>query len=134
MNARTSGPWIKGYGPNGVTGPKTPRVGGPTVRDAIRSASWEANGGVYPEPFYTIVSCGMETVAIVPGGRDEREANARLIAAAPDLLEATKEALNGMDGGEDHSMCHTGICSRGECTQCQRVDRLRAAVRKAEGR
>jgi len=65
---------------------------------------------------------------------DAARANARLFAAAPDLLDAAKEALSGMDGGEDHSMCHTGICSRGECTQCQRVDRLRAAVRKAEGR
>jgi hypothetical protein len=67
-------------------------------------------------------------------GYEKDSANARLIAAAPELLTAAREALSGMDGGEDHSMCHTGICSRGECSQCQRVDGLRRAIAKAEGK
>ena len=50
----------------------------------------------------------------------ELEANARLIAAAPDLLEACKSAIRMWD--EDPRMPNGGI-----------ADSLRAAITKAEG-
>jgi hypothetical protein len=62
------------------------------------------------------------------------EANARLIAAAPDLLEAARNAILGMDGGSDDARCHKGITTRERCAQCRRVDALTAAVLKAEGK
>ena len=87
-------PWVKGYGPNEITGPKTPRIGGPTVQDALRAHAWERNGGAYPEPFYAVISREQEAVVIVPGDRNEREANAEFIVRAcnahEDLLEAAK--------------------------------------------
>ena len=87
-------PLVKGYGPNGITGPKTPRIGGPTVQDALRAHAWERNGGAYPEPFYAVISREQEAVVIVPGDRNEREANAEFIVRAcnahEDLLEAAK--------------------------------------------
>ena len=89
-------PWVKGYGPNGITGPKTPRIGGPTVQDALRAHAWERNGGAYPEPFYTVISRDRETVVIVPGDRDEREANAEFIVRACNAHEDLLAALKGM--------------------------------------
>ena len=67
----------------------------------------------------------------VPGSRfeDERKktwkrikADARLIAAAPDLLEALKEAVDVFDG-----MCDDEINE-------ELLPRLRAAIDRAEGR
>ena len=85
----TKGEWVSGWG-GGVSGPKTPAIGGPTVRDALLYIDWVKRGYASPDPerYYTIVSCGDETVAIIPGEKEERTANAHLIAAAPDLLEA----------------------------------------------
>ena len=50
-----------------------------------------------------------------------------------DLLDAARNALDGMDGGMDNSPCHSGICSRERCAQCRRVDGLRSAIAHAEG-
>jgi len=65
------------------------------------------------------IFCGTELVAIV-GNSDETEdrqkEHARLIAAAPDLLEACKTALYG--GG----------------TIAEAAEKCRAAIAKAEGR
>lgn len=55
----------------------------------------------------------------------ERDANARLIAAAPDLLAALKEML---DKGEGCAACGSGAPGCG----C-RYERARAAISKAEG-
>lgn len=62
--------------------------------------------------------------------RTERTAvDARLIAAAPDLLAACREALLTV---RDVSPCN---CSGGfRCSPCKVVDELHAAIDKAEGR
>jgi len=48
------------------------------------------------------------------------------------LLNAAKEALLGMDGGDDNSPCHLGLVTRAQCAQCRRVDGLAAAIDAAE--
>ncbi len=53
-------------------------------------------------------------IAVTPGLNGNAEANARLIAAAPDLLEACKSAL---DEGDDYVA----------------MKKLKAAIAKAEG-
>lgn len=57
-----------------------------------------------------------------PTEPDELEANARLIAAAPELLEALKEVLPYLTDGED---------AGDEATQLAPI--VRAAIKKAEG-
>jgi hypothetical protein len=120
MSAHTPS-WVAGYG-DGVTGPKTPSFV-PTVLDAIRHREWESGQSTYyPDPFYTVVSCGKDTVAIVPGEKDERERNARLIAAAPELLAALKamhEAFWGTSHNSDEDQANA---------------LAKAAIAKAEGR
>ncbi len=59
--------------------------------------------------------------------------NANLIAAAPDLLAAAKDAVFWMPGGAEDSICHYKLRSREECQTCQRKAALVAAVAKAEG-
>ena len=57
----------------------------------------------------------------------EREANARLIAAAPELLEALEVMLNGDEMGEYE-------CQRtGFPRMIQRREKARAAIAKAKG-
>ncbi len=89
---RTQGEWVSGYG-DGISGPKSPTTFGPTVREHHLMEMWHRHGGAEPIPYHTVVSCGRDTVAIVPGEPEERVANARLIAAAPDLLAALKEMV-----------------------------------------
>lgn len=57
----------------------------------------------------------------------EDEANARLIAAAPDLLEALKEIMDFI--GEKDDSCKEGP----NCVTCSLADAGRAAITKAEG-
>jgi hypothetical protein len=52
----------------------------------------------------------------------ERDANARLIAAAPDLLAALKAAI------EDTGWAYASFC------RCEVCEQVRAAIAKAEGR
>ena len=59
-------------------------------------------------------------LAVVHVSDDETDANARLIAAAPDLLEACKDALDALYHAED--------------TMEPLRESLRAAISKAEGR
>ena len=77
----TKGEWIKGWG-EGLTGPTTPRTK-PTV-----------DGGRE----YIPIANGMATIAIVIKQENdsisELESNAKLIAAAPELLKAAIKALN----------------------------------------
>ncbi len=67
-------------------------------------------------------------VKVAIGGEPVREANARLIAAAPDLLEAVKDALHYM----------VAVLSDVEANEGDVEDvvikSLRAAIAKAEGR
>lgn len=79
--------WINGYG-GGITGPTTPTTSGPTVYESLEYSAWVEKGGKYPVDKHTVVSCAGKTIAIVPTFYPEGEANARLIAAAPDLLNA----------------------------------------------
>jgi hypothetical protein len=63
--------------------------------------------------------------------------NATVVAPEPksaDLVAALRQLLEGVPGGYDDAICHKGICPREECRQCQRVDRARAAIAKAEDR
>lgn len=63
---------------------------------------------------------------------EEADANARLIASAPELLAASKAALKALRqfvdeaGGCDHSV---GICA---CSDIATADTLAAAIAKAE--
>jgi hypothetical protein len=59
------------------------------------------------------------------------EANARLIAAAPDLLMALEPFAT--QGVSDTMMCHVGICSKEECGRCSQILSARAAIAKARG-
>lgn len=85
MSEYTKGTWIYGWN-GGLTGPRTPSIAGPTC----------AGRGVdnwFP------VSRGMDCVAIAVGDTAmEACANARLIASAPDLLEALKGFMPNADG------------------------------------
>lgn len=67
-------------------------------------------------------------------GYDEAEANARLIAAAPDLLEAAKAALRGLE----HAAHFANTWQDDghpifEASYQRRMDALRAAIARAEG-
>lgn len=68
-----------------------------------------------------ILSAVSHRVAVVQGDDKEAIANARLIAAAPGLLEALKAIIEEQDQNE------------GYCT-CKTYDAARAAIAKAEGK
>ena len=96
MSKHTKGPWINGYG-DGITGPSTPAIGGVTVHEQIAYRKWERNGckqGEYPENLHTVISKDGETIAIIPLFGSNSKANARLIAAAPELLAACEGVLS----------------------------------------
>lgn len=108
----TSGPWVNGYG-NGLTGPTTPVISGPTVGEAIAKRGWTEGKRDYPYSMHIPISKGFQTIAIVPTmeiledeiTNEQCEANARLIAAAPDLLLILEEILrlsiaNANTGGD----------------------------------
>lgn len=70
--------------------------------------------------------CAEERISVRVTDRNRiemQEANASLIAAAPDLLEALKAAMDNSYGGE--------ICDRTDCLDSWRTQ-ARAAIRKAE--
>ena len=90
----TKTPWINGYG-DGVTGPTTPAIGGPTVGAAIQYNEWVCSNckSPYPKQQYKIVSTPDRggkigsTVAILPFRNGEEIGNAALIVAAPRMLQ-----------------------------------------------
>jgi hypothetical protein len=104
--SHTPGPWVVGWN-GGKTGPTCPSVSGPTVA-----------GRNLP---FALVGIGLETIAICPQQREQSdggEANARLIAAAPDLLDACRAAeewLNSWASAEPY------------------IATIRAAIAKATG-
>ena len=55
------------------------------------------------------------------------EANARLIAAAPDLLEALRDLLSRAESELDQTATHDGLAN------CDALARCRAAIAKATG-
>lgn len=104
MSKHTPGPWSV----NGLDQP----------HDKDRTVCFRTKAG---NPFYVACVYG-EGVLVSPS--PERLANARLIAAAPDLLEACKAALekicgNGQDG------------NYGEHQENPLPSKLRAAISKA---
>lgn len=66
-----------------------------------------------------------EIVACTPHNHSRKEANARLIAAAPELLEA----LQGLVRFTDAVRVQVGMGK----TQLERLAKARAAIAKAEG-
>jgi len=115
----TPGPWVNGYG-NGITGPTTPAVSGATVGEVMAFRRWEQLG--FPEDRGNkqksiVVTCGEETLAIVPtNGRQCGKANASLIAAAPELLGALCDMVSDRD-----------------CLSEGTINFARAAIAKAKG-
>ncbi len=101
MSKHTEESWVNGYG-NGITGPTTPS-GHPTCQESVNwntySREWDRVGEAakYPDSEHTIVSCGKETIAIIPlngvGGRVAGERHAQLISDAPDLLAACRQLV-----------------------------------------
>lgn len=97
---------------------------------AIRNCSfWEVqpvNGGEEGIPF-----CIGDVCASEPGDPDSgrQEANARLFAAAPDLLEALKEAIDSLRYVNDALPETSGYGVRHE-----RIEKGLSAINKAEGR
>lgn len=92
---------------------------------AVRAESPDNTGGfdwAILDANSRIVSEAFEHVGQLSGGYDKRpaEANARLIAAAPDLLEALQEIL-GYRGGADNALDDEYV-----------MERARAAIAKAE--
>lgn len=63
-----------------------------------------------------------EIVAILPFGNANREANARLIAAAPDLLQLARQVVYGLGNMRENA------------TAVLLVNQARDAIAKAEGR
>lgn len=65
------------------------------------------------------------------------EANAKFIAAAPEMLEALEGLadLGPLDGSDrTDAMCHVGIATVDKCAECQRHIAARKAIAKATGR
>lgn len=118
--------WIVGYG-GGLTGPSTPRAFGPTCGEAVY---WESNpdaGAIPSELHHTVVSCGKETIAIIPPGPNKDE-HARLFAASREILEACVEVEHHLK----HFTLHDAECLTVDVV-AELLDTLRAAIAKATG-
>ena len=110
----TKGEWVNGWN-GGLTGPTTPNSPNPTVDNDRK---------------YTPVSIGMETIAIViqqeNDSIEELDANSKLIAAAPNLLEALRDILEQIDYPQASSTDRYGQMIRKPST-----DKLKEALKKA---
>ncbi len=69
---------------------------------------------------------GILKIADVPNTTDEKEANARLIKAAPDLLEACKVLVSQIDGLNLRAY-------QGDIFKWESYRKAQAAIAKAEG-
>lgn len=132
MSEYTKGEWVNGYG-DGITGPTTPTISGPTVQEAIDHRTW-LDGDMKSEApidLHTVVSCREQTIAIVPTYYPGGEANARLIAAAPDLLKTIKNALASL---AIISMPNSGLGDVATNDELLKImgDSFRAAITKTE--
>jgi hypothetical protein len=89
-----------------------------------------ADTGDYDGFWEVLTSDPKKPIVQIWGDSDEDEANASLIAAAPDLLEAAKLVIAWFEAEDDHSKAdfyqRIEMCRTSEAA-------LRAAVAKAEG-
>ena len=110
MNAKhTPGPWAVGHEMNSERPGSVPVVA--MVRDSLG---------------------GKMHVAFVNGMAGEQEANARLIAAAPDLLRALMAIVENADKGFSVTTW-TGLDGIADAGTVANVDAARAAIARATG-
>ena len=91
----------------------------------------DGSGG---ECYYDIAS-EMRKIARLPGWGDVDAANARLMAAAPDLLDALRDLLQHMEGHHETIECDWSVDGKtgDPCTGCDSIAKARAAIKAAEG-
>lgn len=116
----TPGPWRIGLSPHCVMAQGSV--------DTVSGAVWG-----------TIVRCEHVLSADDVEGRHwsapgSAKANARLIAAAPDLLEALRPFAEPLTEAMENYPCHKGIRSARECTRCGKAIAAYEAIAKVEGR
>lgn len=101
---------------------------GPWVRDTSQGADW---GWIRDAEGHMVAVCGIpegeDSLANRRNGTDPTEANANLIAAAPDLLAALKTMHALMANG-------CGELARLPYTWREEFEAAEAAIAKAEGR
>jgi hypothetical protein len=86
--------------------------------------------GLADDDLANVYSSDDSTVSI---SREEAVANARLIAAAPDLLEALKAYMHAMEGFAEAVRAVTGTAYPWEAQDIERAKAL-AALSKAKGK
>jgi hypothetical protein len=79
---------------------------------------------------HVVIGPDAHRVATASGGKAHAEANARLIAAAPEMAAALR-GLTPVRKPEAKDPCHFGVCEMSECANCQRIFAARAALQKA---
>jgi hypothetical protein len=115
MTEHTPGPWIYHGSVHEI---------GTTYRESDRLWAGSVSPYQSSRPYRGTI-CHIQSCDHIPNGisRDEARANARLIAAAPDMLDALRRCLNYIESTEGEF----GI-------QMESGDIARAAIAKAEGK
>ena len=116
-----------------MTGPSTPAIGGSTCREQVnhKTSSLPVTVPDIVQGKETYYSC----VAILPlrSGTDERNANATLIAAAPDLLKACEALIEQVEADHAHLMGdHEGACDDPHVIDT--ANAARAAIARTKGK
>lgn len=96
-------------------------------KHAFHDSRWIATADAEVEYGHDPRSWGLTAGALICEMRDGPAANARLIAASPDLLEALRGLLS-RSSQLDQSASHDGL------QNCQAIKNARIAIEKAEGR
>jgi hypothetical protein len=96
---------------------------GPWDAECITDGAWEIKSDPQQGPWKAVCDVKANRLGEAAVTNDESESNARLIAAAPEMLEACKVALAESEAANDTSpsACHLRYV-------------LRAAIAKAEGK
>jgi len=92
-------------------------------------APWEVDGLAIDASQYEVAVCSQgldEDENQMP--REEAEANAKLISAAPELLEACKCALADLEGLRAEGIFYE---DEGKPPQVETIEELQAAIKKA---